>query len=259
MLLVSHHHSSVALPFHIIFSLGAGLLVGEGRNASGERQGRKIGGMSTGGLRSLGRNLKSDLKEGQEDLGDLLFTTISGESGSSSVEGQGNARSFPSEKDHLNLDYLPQIPLGPHVNLSAFGAEGVSGSQYQSLKQVLTPLQALVSFFGGGDIMCQVFPSTCLPSHLPRRKRSPRKRKPGKGGKHGSSKKSFFSGGKVRVKHLPHIASAGGKFFTGSLNNAQTLLGIVNRQEDRRMSQQYRRMHYRPQPPVSQPPSDYDY
>ena len=228
------------------------MLTGEERNVSESRQGRRIGGMSVGGLRSLGRNLKSDLKEGREDLEDLLHTTLSDEENSSN---NGNTRSSPSslsKQSDIDMEYLPQIPLGPHVNLSAFGAKGVSGSQYQSIKQVLTPIQTLVSFFGGGDVMCGIFPSTC-PSRLPRRKRSPRKRK------NGGSKKPSSSGRKVRVKNLPHLFSSGGKFFSGSINGAKTILGMVNGQQDRRMYQQYGRLPYCPHPSPSQFSPDYDH
>ena len=259
---------------------GIGMLTGEERNVSESRQGRRIGGMSVGGLRSLGRNLKSDLKEGREDLEDLLHTTLSDEENSSN---NGNTRSSPSslsKQSDIDMEYLPQIPLGPHVNLSAFGAKGVSGSQYQSIKQVLTPIQTLVSFFGGGDVMCGIFPSTC-PSRLPRRKRSPsllgggdvmcrtsphtcpprlsrRKRSPRKR-KNGGSKKPSSSGRKVRVKNLPHLISSGGKFFSGSINGAKTILGMVNGQQDRRMYQQYGRLPYRPHPSPSQLSPDYDH
>ena len=260
------------------------MLSGGGKNASAGRQGRGMAGMSTGALRSLGRNLKSDLKDGQEDLEDLLHTTLSGEKRSSGIEEQGNVRA-PSSPFHreaeIDLEYLPQIPLGPHVNLSAFGAEGVSGSQYQAIKQVLNPIQILVSFFGGGDVMCGVFPSTC-PPHLPRRKRSLRndvdamcvafpstcslrlprfKRSPRKNkySRNGVSKKPSQSRRRIHAKNFPPVASAAEKVLSGGLNSARLVLGMVNGQQDRRMYYQHGRMPFRPRPSRPQSSPDYDY
>ena len=236
------------------------MLAGKGRNASESRQGRSTGGIKVGGLEPLGRATNPDLKRGQGNVEDLLLTTLSGVKDSSHTERQRNVRSSPSsfsKATNVNVGHLPQIPLGPHVNLSAFGAGGVSGSQYQSIKQALDPIQMLVSVFGGPDLMCGIFPSTCLPGPS-RHKRSPRKRNSSKNSKNGGFKKPSSSGRKVRVKNLPHVFSAGGKFLTGGLTGAQTILGMVNGQQDRRMLHRYGQMPYRSHPPPSQPSPEYD-
>ena len=236
------------------------MLTVEGRNTSESRRDRITGDMSAGGMKSPDRNLSSDLKKGQGDKENLLSTTLPKRTDPSRTEGKRKARSSPpsfSKESNIYMGHLPQIPLGPHVNLSAFGAGGVSGSQYQSIKQALEPIQTLVSVFGGPDIMCGIFPSTCLPRSR-RRKRSP-KRKSGKNSKNGGFKKPSSSGRKFRAKNLPHLFSAGGKFISGGLTGAQTVLGMVNGQQDRRMYHKYGQMPYRPQPPHSQSSPDYDH
>ena len=228
----------------------------EGRNTSESRRNQMTGDVSAGGMESPNRNLSSGLKKGQGDREDLLSTTLPKGTDPPRVEGKRKARSSPpsfSKESNIYMGHLPQIPLGPHVNLSAFGAGGVSGSQYQSIKQALDPIQTLVSVFGGPDIMCGIFPSTCLPRSR-RRKRSPRKRNFSKNNKQGGFKKPSFSGRKVRAKNLPHLFSAGEKGLTG----AQTILGMVNGQQDRRMYYRYGQMPYRPYPPHSQSSPDYD-
>ena len=111
----------------------------EGRNTSESRRDRMTGDMSAGGMKSPDRNLSSDLKKGKRDRENLLATTLPKRTDPSRTEGKRKARSSSSppsysKESNIHMGHLPQIPLGPHVNLSAFGAGGVSGPQYQSIK-----------------------------------------------------------------------------------------------------------------------------
>ena len=100
----------------------------------------------------------------------------------------------------INIEDLPQIPLGPHVNLSAFGPNGVRKAEYTIVKTLTRLPQLFLSAIGVGDLMCVVFPSTCKAPPLigtmlrRRRRRSPRRM----GGRMGGRRSGFGGFGKYK-------------------------------------------------------------
>ena len=107
----------------------------------------------------------------------------------------------------INIEDLPQIPLGPHVNLSAFGPNGVRKAEYTIVKTLTRLPQLFLSAIGVGDLMCVVFPSTCKAPPLigtmlrRRRRRSPRRM----GGRMGGRKSGFGGFGKYQSQRRRKI------------------------------------------------------
>ena len=76
----------------------------------------------------------------------------------------------------VDITDLPQIPLGLHVNLSAFGGpNGIKASHYSTVKIFARPFQIFSDILGGGDVLCVVWPSSCKKSR--RQRRSPWRRR----------------------------------------------------------------------------------
>ena len=107
----------------------------------------------------------------------------------------------------INIEDLPQIPLGPHVNLSAFGPNGVRKAEYTIVKTLTRLPQLFLSAIGVGDLMCVVFPSTCKAPPLigtmlrRRRRRSPRRM----GGRMGGRRSGFGGFGKYQSQRRRKI------------------------------------------------------
>ena len=123
----------------------------------------------------------------------------------------------------INIEDLPQIPLGPHVNLSAFGPNGVRKAEYTIVKTLTRLPQLFLSAIGVGDLMCVVFPTTCKAPPLigsmlrRRRRRSPRRM----GGRMGGRRSGFGGFGRYKSPRRRKICKT--THSTGGSKSSKTV------------------------------------
>ena len=130
------------------------------------RQGRGL----RGGFKSPRRQLQNMAEDTVDDVLDAS-TALGDESYDNPEFVDSSAPSVESTEPKIDYSLIPQIPLGPHVNLSAFGPDGIDATHYTLVKVLTRPLGILHNLINV-DIMCQFWPSSCKKEAEVRTKRS---------------------------------------------------------------------------------------